>query len=173
MDRITFAAVLILSVLTIRPAAAQQGASSNVQTEAPPAATIITTAPNQSSARQVYFQSDLDDLNNGIDRTRVALISTSAVTAVGIILTSIGASQCTYYYYSSNYYDYSHNCNTAGNVLVPMGATFLSLGAIGMITSGIMLGVKKGKRRRLQRDMRQSAYGARLQWDVDSGRLVF
>jgi hypothetical protein len=172
MDRITFAAVLVLSVLTIRPAAAQQGASSNVQTEAPPAAMIITTAPNQSSARQVYFQSDLDDLNNGIRRTRVALISTSAATAVGIILTSIGASQCTYYS-SSNYYYDSYNCNTAGNVLVPMGATLLSLGAIGMITSGIMLGVKKGKKRRMQRDMRQSAYGARLQWDVDSGRLVF
>jgi hypothetical protein len=54
-----------------------------------------------------------------------------------------------------------------------MGATLLSLGAIGMITSGIMLGVKKGKRRRMQRDMRRSAYGARLQWDVDSGQLVF
>jgi hypothetical protein len=171
MDRITFAAVLVLSVLTIRPAAAQQGASSNVQTEAPPAAMIITTAPNQSSARQVYFQSDLDDLNDGIRRTRIALISTSAVTAVGIILTSIGASQCTYY--NSNYYNYPYNCNRAGDVLLPMGGTFLSLGAIGMITSGIMLGVKKGKRRRMQRDMRRSAYGARLQWDVDSGQLVF
>jgi hypothetical protein len=41
-----------------------------------------------------------------------------------------------------------------------------------MITSGIMLGVRKGKRRRLQRDIRNQQ-GARLQWNVEAGRLEF
>jgi len=171
MHRALASTVLVLSALRVSPVAAQEGAQPQVQTEIAPSVQIITTAPNQTSARDVYFQSDLDELSESIRRTRVALISTSAAFGVGIILASIGASQCTRV--DSYYYSYNYRCNNAGDVLVPLGGTFLGLGAIGMITSGIMLGVKKGKRRRMRQDIRRSNYGSRLEWDVDSGSLVF
>jgi len=168
MHRVIFAIVLALFALREGSVAAQEGAPPPVQLA--PSVEIITTAPNQTAASQVYFQSDLDEASESIRRTRIALISTSAVFAVGIIFASIGASQCTYhdYYYSRDYV-----CNNAGDVLLPLGGGFLGAGTIGMLTSGIMLGVKKGQRRKLQREMRRSYYGGRLQWDIESGRLVF
>jgi hypothetical protein len=170
MYRVTLVAMLALSSLIWSPASAQQEATAPVQTEIAPSVEIITTAPNQTSGRQVYFQSDLDEATEGIRRTRVALISTSAVFGVGIILASIGASQCT----AIDTFDrWDYVCNNAGDVLVPLGGSFLGLGSIGMITSGIMLGVKKGQRRRMQQDMRRSTYGGRLRWDVEAARLVF
>jgi hypothetical protein len=171
MDRVTLVTILTLSSWIWSPASAQQGSTPPVQTEIAPSVEIITTAPNQTSARQVYFQSDLDEATEGIRRTRIALISTSAVFGVGIILASIGASQCTAFDTIDRWDDYV--CNNAGDVLVPLGASFLGAGSIGMITSGIILGVKKGQRRRMQQDIRRSSYGGRLQWDVDSARLVF
>jgi hypothetical protein len=173
MDRVTLVTILTLSSLIWSPASAQQGSTSPVQTEIAPSVEIITTAPNQTSARQVYFQSDLDEATEGIRRTRIALISTSAVFGVGIILASIGASQCTAIDTIDGWHWENYICNNAGDVLVPLGGSFLMLGSIGMITSGIMLGVRKGKRRRMQQDMRRSTYGGRLQWDVESARLVF
>jgi hypothetical protein len=173
MYRVTLVAMLALSSLIWSPASAQQEATAPVQTEIAPSIEIITTAPNQTSARQVYFQSDLDEAAEGIRRTRVALISTSAVFGVGIILASIGASQCTAIEVIDGWQWHDYICNNAGDVLVPLGGSFLALGSIGMITSGIMLGVRKGKRRRMQQDMRRSTYGGRLQWDVESGKLVF
>ncbi|MGB8330145.1 MAG: hypothetical protein WCE62_08440, partial [Polyangiales bacterium] len=141
MHRSTFAATFGLLCLTVSTATAQEGSSPQVQAGNPASAEIIMTAPNQTSASQVYFRSDLDELNASIRRTRVALISTSGVFALGIILASIGASQCTYF---DNYYDNTDFvCNNAGDVLVPLGAGIGSAGVIGMLTSGIMLGVKK------------------------------
>jgi len=165
------ASILSLSCLSWSPAAAQQDSAPQVQAEVAPSMGIITTPPNQTSARQVYFQSDLDEANEGIRRTRIALISTSAATAVGAILLGVGTTQCEWIYHAYYYDDYV--CNTAGNALVGTGATLIGLGSIGMLTSGIMLGVRKGKRRHLQRDMRRSVYGSRLEWDIEEARLRF
>jgi hypothetical protein len=130
------------------------------------------TAPGQTSVSQVYFASDLEEAEIRSRRTRNALIATSAVFGVGIILTGIGASQCQQWNDSFGDPD-TWQCNNAGDVLVGLGGALAGAGAIGMITSGIMLGVRNKQKREIQRDMRRHYYGNRLQWDIPSGRLVF
>ena len=156
------AVILTLSLLIVSPIAAQ---------EAPPPAVVITTSPNQVSPSPGYFQYELEDAKERSRRVRVALISTSAVLGVGIILAGIGASQCEIIQRFNQPDDIL--CNTAGDVLLPLGGAFIGAGAIGMITSGIMLGVRNKQKREIERDMRRHYYGGRLQWDIPSGRLVF
>ena len=156
------AAILTLSLLIVSPVAAQ---------EAPPPAVVITTSPNPVSPSPGYYQYELEDAKERSRRVRVALISTSAVFGVGIILAGIGASQCEIIQRFNQPDDIL--CNTAGDVLLPLGGAFIGAGAIGMITSGIMLGVRNKQKREIERDMRRHYYGGRLQWDIESGRLVF
>jgi hypothetical protein len=155
------AAILTLSLLIVSPIAAQ---------EAPPPAVVITTSPNQVSPSPGYFQYELEDAKERSRRVRVALISTSAVFGVGLILAGVGASQCEVI---QRINQDEILCNRAGDVLVPLGGAFIGAGAIGMITSGIMLGVRNKQKREIERDMRRHYYGGRLQWDIPSGRLVF
>lgn len=159
---ITIAAtVLVASV----PAFAQEAAPTPSQTDV-----IIRMAPAQNPSREAWYQKDLESANTRIHRTRNALIWTSVVTGVGIILAGVGASQCQYF--DNTFQNDQILCNTAGNVLLPLGGTMLGLGAIGMITSGIMLGVAKKRRRDIERDYRRSSYGRRLEWDP-GGALRF
>jgi len=162
MHRVMSAAILTLSLLIVSPVAAQ---------EAPPPAVVITTSPNPVSPSPGYYQYELEDAKERSRRVRVALISTSAVLGVGIILAGIGASQCEIIQRFNQPDDIL--CNTAGDVLLPLGGAFIGAGAIGMITSGIMLGVRNKQKREIERDMRRHYYGGRLQWDIPSGRLVF
>ena len=148
-------------------------APSFAQTSAPagePA--VVMTAPTQSAAaRNVWFERDLEAAKERSTRSRNALIGTSAVVGLGAILFGAGASQCDWNSLSSNQDEWI--CNNAGDVLVPLGGTFIGLGAIGMITSGIILGVANKRKREIQRDMRRGYYGGRLRWDARSGGLVF
>ena len=162
MHRVMSAAILTLSLLIVSPVAAQ---------EAPPPAVVITTSPNPVSPSPGYYQYELEDARERSRRVRVALISTSAVLGVGIILAGIGASQCEIIQRFNQPDDIL--CNTAGDVLLPLGGAFIGAGAIGMITSGIMLGVRNKQKREIERDMRRHYYGGRLRWDIPSGRLVF
>lgn len=148
-------------------------APSFAQTAAPAGQTaIVTTAPSQNApARNVWFEQDLEAANARSKRSRNALIGTSAAFGLGMIIAGIGVSQCQ----SISTLNQGDEllCNNAGDVLVPLGGTIAGLSAIGMITSGIILGVANKRRREIQRDMRRSYYGRRLQWDVASGGLVF
>ncbi len=156
---------LSFALLGEAPATAQQA-----DPAAPESTVIIRTAPGQSAAREVWFQRDLEDAKTRVRRTRNALIGTSASFAVGLILAGSGASQCEYID-RINQND-ELRCNRAGDVLLPLGGTIAALGAIGMITSGIMLGVAKKRKREIERDYRRSVYGRRLEWDP-SGALRF
>lgn len=169
MHRVVFASILLLATAS---ASAQEGAAPAVEAQVTPSGQVIMTAPGQTSASQVYFASDLEEAEIRSRRTRNALIATSAVFGVGIILTGIGASQCQDWNDSFSDPD-TWQCNNAGDVLVPLGSAFAGAGAIGMITSGIMLGVRNKQKREIQRDMRRHYYGSRLRWDIPSGRLVF
>lgn len=166
MSRCLLPATLTLAALITSSAHAQQ-----VQTETAPAPSIVTTAPNQTSVSRVYFDYDLEEAEERSRRVRVALISTSAVFGVGVILAGIGASQCQ----SVRRFNQPDDiiCNRAGDVLVPLGGTLAAIGAIGMITSGIMLGVRNKQKREIERDMRRRYYGDRFHWDVPSGGFVF
>lgn len=167
MPRATLLRLLSISLVSFAaaPAAAQEG-----QPPASEANTIIMTAPPQSAAREVWFQQDLEDAQTRVRRTRNALIGTSASFAVGLVLTGSGASQCEYIERINQNDELL--CNRAGDVLLPLGGTIAALGAIGMITSGIMLGVAKKRKREIERDYRRSVYGRRLELDP-SGALRF
>jgi hypothetical protein len=122
-------------------------------------------------SRDAWLQRDLEDAQARSRRSRNALIGTSAAFGLGAVLAGIGASQCQSISTVNQYDDLL--CNNAGNVLLPLGGTIAGLSALGMITSGIILGVANKRKREIQRDIRRGYYGRRLRWDVPSGGLVF
>ena len=173
MTRASIAHTLIIAAVcwTAAPASAQQ-ASTISEGETGPSMSITTSAPGQT-AEQRWLQVDLEEAIARSRRTRNALISNSASFSVGAILAGVGASQCEQITSSSvqTYEDLA--CNRAGDVLLPLGGTIAGLSFVGMLTSGIMLGVANKRKREIQRDIRRSQYGRRLQWDIPSGALVF
>ena len=178
MARVLFSSVLVLSIALANPAGAQEGASQPVQPQPMPPNQVITTLPNESlgsqgypSRTQGYQQYELEEANKGIRNTRNALIATSALGLVGMIVGATAFRHCEFIYYNFNQPD-DLVCTQRGDALFAAGGTIFGLAAIGMITSGIMLGVRKGKRRRLRREI-QSQQGAHLRWNVESARLEF
>jgi hypothetical protein len=155
-----FAVALVIS----EPASAQ---TSEPDTNS---ASIITTAPSPSASREVWYKKDMEDANARVLKLRNALIGTSVGFAVGAVIAGIGVSQCQTINVPGQDYD-DVLCNRAGNVMVPLGGTIVALGAIGMLTTGIMLGVAKKRRREIERDFRRSAYGRRLRWDASGLRF--
>lgn len=178
MDRVMLPSILVLSIAVVSPVEAQEGASQPVQSQPTPSNQVITTLPNESlglqgypSPIQGYQQYELEEANKGIRNTRNALIATSALGLVGMIVGATAFRHCEYIYYNFNRPD-DLVCTQRGDALFVAGGTIFGLAAIGMITSGIMLGVRKGKRRRLRREIK-SQQGAHLQWNVESARLEF
>ena len=178
MDRVIFPSILVLSIAMANPSEAQEGAAQPVQSQPMPSNQVITTLPNESlgsqgypSPAQGYQQYELEEANKGIRNTRNALIATSALGLVGMIVGATAFRHCEFIYYNLNQTD-DLVCTQRGDALLTAGGTIFGLAAIGMITSGIMLGVRKGKRRRLSREIR-SQQGALLQWNVESARLEF
>lgn len=144
-------------------------------TQPPPSTSIVIATPQQGSmsatTQRAWFERDLEEAQTRIRRTRNALIGTSAGFAVGVILAGIGASQCQWIDRVGDEND-EWLCNNTGDVLVPLGGSIAGLSAIGMLTSGIMLGVANKRRRQIEQDIRRS-YGRRLRWDIPTSRLVF
>ena len=162
MTRLAFS--LFAVALVISEPASAQAPEPDVNS-----ASIITTAPSASPSREVWFQKDMEDANSRVLKLRNGLIGTSVGFAVGLVVAGIGVSQCQIIERPAQ--DDEILCNTAGNVMVPLGGTIAALGAIGMLTTGIMLGVAKKRRRDIERDFRRSAYGRRLQWDASGLRF--
>ncbi len=130
------------------------------------------TSPKPVS-QQEWLQLDLEEAEERSRRTRNALIGTSAAFAAGVVMFGVGLSQCQTVPSSTSSNEDELLCNRAGNVLVPLGGTISFLGFVGVLTSGIMLGVSNKRKRQIQRDIRRGYSGARLQWDPASGGLVF
>ncbi|MFW2387768.1 MAG: hypothetical protein ACN4G0_05500 [Polyangiales bacterium] len=180
MFRVLAVSTVVALCLSATPARAQQGTSTVVQTAPGESAVVITGSPASTTVVPGYTQpvpgygSDaLQDANDGIRRTRNALIATSALAAVGMIVGATAFRHCDFFENYYNYYNSQLVCTDRGERLLTAGGTIFGLAAIGVITSGIMLGVRKGKRRRLRRDIQRQSYGARLQWNTESGRLEF
>lgn len=179
MIRLVISSMFILSLAMGGRADAQQGASSEVQAAPAQPTQVITTLPNASLGVQGYPSStpgslhyELEEANEGIRATRNALIATSALATVGMIVGATAFAHCEVIYYNSSSQPDDLVCTQRGNALLAAGGTIFGLAAIGMITSGVMLGVRKGKRRRLNRDIR-AREGAHLQWNVETARLEF
>jgi len=173
MTRTSNAVTLVLGAACwIAGPASAQDPSTIPGAEAGPSPSTATTAPNQTPEAH-WLQVDLEEANERSRRTRNALIATSATFALGAILAGVGATQCEQINSSSVQSYEDLECNRAGDVLLPLGGTIAGLSFVGMLTSGIMLGVSNKRKREIQRDIRRSQHGRRLQWDIPSGALVF
>jgi hypothetical protein len=95
----------------------------------------------------------------------------SAAFALGAILGGIGASQCTTFTRPNGTEEL--DCNNAGDVLLPLGGTIAALSFVGMLTTGIMLGVRNKHKREIEREIRRRYTARRLHFDERSGGLVF
>lgn len=163
-----FLAALVACTALLAADASAQGTNPDIQTQTP--AESATTAPPTTMLRP-YDQYDLDEAKRQSRAVRNGLIGTSSAFALGVILAGIGASQCTSFTNFGGTTTYT--CNDAGNVLVPMGGTIAGLGAIGMITTGIMLGVRNKQKRAIEREIRRRYSQRRLHFDEEAGSLVF
>ncbi len=139
---------------------------------------IVTEAPAASSPpaleaplpRMTYEEYKRDALEESARRSRNALIGTSAATVVGAaLLFPAMANQC----YVIDFPGGAEvRCTTAGKVMVGIGWPLFFGGITGVVISGIMFGVRKGKLRRLDDRMAYERSRA-VRWDPASSRFVF
>lgn len=153
---------LVFILATLQPAVAvgQQGEG---------AAASVAYAGSASSPTSAT-DSLLWSLRTAEARTRVprnALFAGAGMTAVGLVFTvAWAAKNCTRS-------DAQSVCATDSQPgLAGAGALFLVSGSLIMLSSGIVLGVRNGKRRHLLKEVdRQPKSSAH--WDVESGLLRF
>jgi len=166
MGRLVIAIVCCFGMGSAKAALAQ--GSDPASKAAPSTATVVTEPPSGYSRAPDAFE--LEEAERRSRVVRNALIGTSAGFALGVVFAGVGASQCERIDRFDDNNDWT--CNTAGDVLVSLGATFLGLGAIGMLTTGIMLGVRNRDKRRLEQQLRRRS-GSRLRWDARTGAFTF
>lgn len=163
-----FLATLVVWAASLESSALAQEASPGVQTQ--PAPTTMAPPPQYSLYRP-YDERDLEDAKERSRVVRNGLIGTSAAFGLGAILAGIGLSQCSTSTNADGTDDWV--CNNAGDVLAPLGGTIVGLSAIGVLTTGIMLGVRNKHVREIEREIRRRYTTRRLQWDEKSGRFLF
>ena len=116
-----------------------------------------------------YEDYKVQELERTALRSRNALIGTAVAAAVGLALVIPAAGQCDSVDKSNG--DSSYECTRAGNALLGVGSPLLFGGLTGAVVSGIILGVRKGKLRRLNDSF--AAPPVRAVRVDPSGRLVF
>jgi len=117
-----------------------------------------------------YEEYRIQELERGARRSRNALIGTSAAAAVGLALVIPATSgQC-----DSVVVDGKDDwdCTRAGDALLGVGSPLVFGGLTGAVVSGIILGVRKGKLRRLNDSFHYPRTRA-VRWDERSSRFVF
>jgi len=134
----------------------------------PHAAAQTEAAGAQPNALDEYLDRRLQDDIDGIRRVRIALLSMTGTFAVGAILSGTWGGL---------------NCEPSGDVfscdtskqqaLAGLGAFFSGAGTIGMLTTGIMLGVRNRQKRKTEELIRQKRQTAHLRWDLESSSLRF
>ena len=154
-------ASLILAVAMI---ASTSGAHADADTE-------LELKLGDAPAYQLTYEDyRLEELQRTARRSRNALIGTSAAAAVGLALVIPAASsQCQSVEVGG---ESDYQCTQAGDALLRAGSPLVLGGLTGAVVSGIILGVRKGKIRRLN-DSFSPTKARALRWDERSSRLVF
>lgn len=117
-----------------------------------------------------YEEYRLRELQRTAKRSRNALIGTSAAAAVGFALVaSAASSQCESVDIDGTS---QYECSRAGDALLGVGSPLVIGGLTGALVSGIILGVRKGKIRRLNDSFVPTKTRA-VRWDERSSRFVF
>lgn len=165
--RLSFFGWLFISVAA--QVCISDGAVAQSPVEEPNVVTVDGVAPSTPLTELSYKQMLLRELNPRIKRSRIALIVSGGTTALGTIFIGAGLSQCRTFAFNGSD---DLLCNNTGDALLATGSTLFFVGAIGLVVNGIMLGVRKGKRRRLNRSIKQLSTG-QVQWDPQRGAFVF
>ena len=139
------------------------GANTQAQETVPSTAVVMTPPP--PSGYQLLQQERLKRWETKSKRARNGLIATSAVFAVSFVFIGVGAAHCTETF-NNNYV-----CDNTGDVMFGIGGGLFFGGGIGMIVTGILLGVRNKRIREVEREMRQAQSGFR--WDPTRGSFVF
>jgi len=133
--------------------------------------TVASPPPTVQDKHLAYDMHRRDELRRSVPRTRNALIGTSVAFGVGLALwiPVWAGDHCVTYDFGATT---DLECDTTGKVLLGIGAPLAWGGSLGMIVSGIMLGVRKGKIRRLDQKIMLTS-DRKLQWDPSTSRMVF
>ena len=131
----------------------------------------IKLSPDDPPKYELTYQDyKLQELQRTALRSRNALIGTSVAAAVGLALVIPAASsQCESVTVNG---EDEYQCTRAGDTLLRVGSPLVIGGLTGAVVSGIILGVRKGKIRRMN-DTFQPTRARALRWDERSHRLVF
>jgi hypothetical protein len=131
----------------------------------------LTLEPDAAPGYKLsYEEYRLEELERTSKRSRNALIGTSAAAAVGLLLVIPAASsQCSSVEVGG---ESDYQCTSAGDTLLKVGSPLVIGGLTGALVSGIILGVRKGKMRRLN-DSFQPTRTRAVRWDERSSRFVF
>ena len=133
------------------------------------AAVDVSAEAVPTPARLSYDEYRRNELEFLAGRSRIALISTSVAAAVGGVLVAPAlVTECVRITSSSSFDDI--RCSTAGKALLGIGIPILVAGALGVIISGTMFGVRKGKIRNLDNRIAYEKSSA-IRWNPS--RAVF
>ncbi|MBT8470444.1 MAG: hypothetical protein KJN97_16990 [Deltaproteobacteria bacterium] len=139
-------------------------------TEAPASPDRLGYVPRPSASYDEFRQRELHESSR---RSRNALIGLSASTVVGAALFFPGLiRQCYLVQVGASASSEEIRCSSAGKGLVGVGWPLFFGGATGVLISGIMFGVRKGKLRRLEDRMAYEKSRA-VRWDPRTSRFVF
>ena len=134
---------------------------------------IVLWLPEPNPEPELAYQEfQLEELERKSKRSRNALIGTSVAAAVGLALVLPAASsQCESVELNGQS---SYECTRTGDALIRAGSPLVIGGLTGAVVSGIILGVRKGKIRRLNDSFAASSSKKRaVQGDERKGRFVF
>ncbi|UCF46934.1 MAG: hypothetical protein JSU89_07055 [Myxococcales bacterium] len=152
-------ALVFVVVASVGDASAQEGAGDTAKELA---------APREQLSYDEYRRNELEYLAK---RSRTALISTSAVAAVGIALVAPAlVRECVRITSSASFDDL--RCTSTGQVLLGVGYPILIGGVTGVLVTAIMLGVRKGKIRGLNDRIAYEESRA-VRWDPARSMFVF
>ena len=131
----------------------------------------LTLDPDLMPAAEItYEEYKLQELERTARRSRNALIGTSVAAAVGLALVIPATSgQCRSVEIDGKS---EYECTRTGDTLLRVGSPLVIGGLTGAVVSGIILGVRKGKIRRLN-DSFGATRGRAFRWDERSSRFVF
>lgn len=161
MRRLTLCVSLFILASLVPRSAHAQDVQPGVQQDT---SSVVMTPPAPTG----YATDDaLKDWETKSRRARNALIGTAAATAVGMVIGGVGLSQCELV---TRFGQDDLLCNNAGKALLGVGGALFWGGAIGVITSGILLGVRN---KRVREEKRRLAGQSGFRWDLTTGRFVF
>jgi hypothetical protein len=138
-------------------AAASKGAE-GATIVAPPGASLVAVSDTLDSY-------EVRRAEDQVKRARNGFIATSAALGLGLVFLGAASSQC-------DRVNEQYVCSNVGKGLGTAGTISAAGGLIGMIVTGVLWPVREKKERDLRRSLHQRQ-PARLQWDAQSGKVVF